>query len=156
MKTREIVLVAVDVRSLFNVGSFFRTGDAFGISKIYLCGITGTPDSLSADKITKVSLGAEKSVPWEYKENTIDLLKYLKSENYLIISLEQDKKSVTKISNLKNKKIALFVGNEVDGLSKQILKKSDIILELPMLGNKESLNVSVATGIALHILKNIK
>lgn len=152
----EIVLVLPDIRSLHNVGSFFRTADAFGVSKIYLTGITGTPDSLRGNKIEKTSLGAEKFIPWEYSEKVSDILISLKARGFQIAALEQSKKSkVLGKYKLKNK-VALVVGNEVEGLDKSILKNSDIILEIPMHGRKESLNVSVAGGIALYVIRNQK
>lgn len=153
---RKIVLVLPDIRSLHNVGSFFRTADAFGVSKIYLTGITGTPDSLRGNKIEKTSLGAEKFIPWEYSEKVLDVIAGLKAQGFQVAALEQSKRSkVLGKHKLKNK-VALVVGNEVNGLSKSILKNSDIILEIPMYGRKESLNVSVAGGIALYVIRKNK
>jgi 23S rRNA (guanosine2251-2'-O)-methyltransferase len=149
---KDIVLVLPNIRSLHNVGSFFRTADAFGVSKIYLCGYTGTPDSKSAKNLTKVSLGAENYIPWEYSKTTAPVLKKLKAEGYTIVCLEQAKTSQPLNTVGPLAKIALVVGNEVKGLSKSLLAKADIITEIPMLGKKESLNVSVAGGIALYAL----
>lgn len=150
---RKIVLVLPDIRSLHNVGSFFRTADAFKVSKIYLTGITGTPDSLRGNKIAKTSLGAEKFIPWEYKTKVAEVIGELKTDGFQIVALEQARGSkVLNRAKFKNK-VALIVGNEVKGLSKQILKKADLVVEIPMGGKKESLNVSVAGGIALFVLR---
>lgn len=151
---REIVLVLPDIRSLHNVGSFFRTADAFGVSKIYLTGITGTPDSLRGNKIEKTSLGAEKFIPWEYAKKPQTPISKLQKEGYQIVALEQARGS-KKLNRVKFKnKVALIVGNEVKGLPRPILKQADLIVEIPMHGKKESLNVSVAGGIALYRLRN--
>lgn len=157
-----MIVILHDVRSMHNVGSIFRTADAAGIEKIFLCGITPTPIDRfgkTREQISKVSLGAEKYISWEYFKSTSRLLDKLKRENYKIFSIEQSSKSIAydkiKIKNKKTK-IALVLGNEVKGLSKSILKKSDKILEIPMKGEKESLNVAVAFGIvAFSITKNI-
>ncbi|MST04098.1 MAG: TrmH family RNA methyltransferase [Candidatus Pacebacteria bacterium] len=155
----EIVVVLSGIRSLHNIGSIFRTSDATGVKKVYLCGITPKPVDRfgNAEKnLEKVSLGAEKWIPWEYFKTTSQVIKSLKISDYYIISLEQSKKSInfkTLDKNLKSKnisKIAIILGGEVDGVSKTILEKSDTILEIPMYGKKESLNVSVAYGIAVY------
>ena len=155
----EIVVVLSGIRSLHNVGSIFRTSDAGGVKKIYLCGITPKPIDrfgVTEKNLEKVSLGSEKWIPWEYSKTTNGIIKKLKSEGYHIISLEQSKKSVN-LKNLNNKlksesisKIAIILGSEVKGMSKTTLEKSDTILEIPMFGKKESLNVSVAFGIAIY------
>ena len=155
---REIVAIIHNVRSLHNVGSIFRTADAAGVSKIYLCGITPAPfDCLgkARPQIAKVALGAEKTMPWEAVRSPRAISKFLeklKKEGYKILAVEQSKNSIPyyKFKNQKSKiKIAVIVGNEVNGLPKNILKNADKILEIPMKGRKESLNVSVAFGIAL-------
>ncbi len=155
----EIIVVLSGIRSLYNVGSIFRTSDAAGVKKVYLCGITPKPiDRFGAPEknLEKVSLGAEKWIPWKYFKTTTQAIKSLKSEDYYIISLEQSKKSINfevLDKNIKSKnisKIAIILGGEVDGVSKTILEKSDTILEIPMYGRKESLNVSVAYGIAVY------
>ncbi len=161
MPKRKIVLILPNIRSLYNVGSFFRTADAFGVEKIYLTGYTGTPKSLSGHKIAKTSLGAEKWIPWEYRRTAVPLIKELKKDGWQIVALEQAKDSIslTKLftaSRTSLKQVALVVGNEVKGLSQSILKNSDIIIEIPMSGKKESLNVSVAGGIALYEIRNKK
>ncbi len=157
-----MIAILQNIRSLYNVGSIFRTADAAGFEKIYLCGITPTPlDRFSTKRkeLAKVALGAEDYIDWEKVGSsvsplkTISLIKKLKNDGYKIIALEQDKRSVP-YSKLKNKssKMALIVGDEVRGISKSILKHCDRIIEIPMIGKKESLNVSVAFGIAAYEL----
>lgn len=167
----ELVVVLYNIRSLHNVGSMFRTADGAGVEKIYLCGITPTPlDGFGRirPQLAKVSLGAEKNVPWDVSAHStgsgqarstraiLKLLEKLKKDGYKIFAIEQDKKSIPyyklKIENSKSK-IALMLGNEVRGLPHSILKFSEKILEIPMLGKKESLNVSVAFGIVAYHLK---
>ena len=151
---KEIVVVLHNVRSLHNVGSIFRTADAAGVSKIYLCGITPSPADRFGKlrpQLTKVSLGAEKTVGWEAvkSSNEAKLLKKLKKEGFKILAVEQSKKSVPYFKFKHAGKIALIMGNEVRGLPRSILKISDKVLEIPMRGRKESLNVGVAFGIAV-------
>lgn len=141
----EFYVVAENIRSLENIGSIFRTADALGSSKIFLCGISGTPPH---EKIAKTALGAEKTVPFEYFKQTGRLIDKLKREKVFIVALEQSKGAVD-YRKLKAKfPLALIIGNEVKGISKNILKKADSIIYLSMRGRKESLNVSVAFGIA--------
>jgi len=149
MKEQEIYLILHNIRSAYNVGSIFRTADAAGVKKIYLCGYTPTPDN---QKVVKTSLGAEKYVPWEYHKQTWQLLKKIKIKKIHIIALEQTKKSVDYRQFKPRFPLALVVGNEVKGLSKKILTYADKIIAIPMYGRKESLNVAVATGIALYKL----
>ena len=155
---KEVIIVLPDIRSSLNVGSIFRTADACGVDKIYLTGYTPAPvDKFSrADKqIAKTDLGEEKSVAWEKVEDISKLLTKLKKEGFRLIAVEQANNSVdykkVKISN----KTAFVFGNEVDGLSKNILKKCDIIAEIPMKGEKESLNVAVSAGVALFRILGI-
>jgi tRNA G18 (ribose-2'-O)-methylase SpoU len=146
---KEIHLVLCNIRSRENVGSIFRTADAVGVSKIYLCGITPTPPH---EKISKTALGAEEFVDWEYCKDTWRLLGKLKKDKINIVALEQTKES-TDLFKFKSKfPLALVVGNEVNGLSPQILKYCDKKISISMYGKKESLNVSVAVGIALYQL----
>ena len=157
----EIVVVLQNIRSLHNVGSVFRTADAAGVNKLYLCGITPTPVNKLGHpepKLAKAALGAEKYIPWEKHRSPAILIKKLKSLGYRIYAVEQDKKSTsyTKIKPSKNAKIALVLGNEVKGLPKNLLALADKILEIPMHGKKESLNVSVAFGIVVFQLINAK
>ncbi len=149
------VVILPDIRSAYNVGSIFRTSDAAGIQKIYLVGITPGPlDRFGRPRsdVAKSALGAEKSVPWEHAATIGPLLSRLKKEGYTIIAIELSKDAVD-YKKVKLKGPAAFVfGNEVEGLPKAILKKCDVIAEIPMHGEKESLNVSVAAGIALFRL----
>ena len=152
------ILIIHDIRSVTNVGAMFRTADAVGIDKIYLTGFTPTPlDRFGRIRkdMAKSALGAEKFVPWEYKKNISNLIKKLKDDEYFIVGLEQDKKSIDyKKVKLKEKNV-FIVGREVEGISKNILEKCDVIAEIPMLGQKESLNVSVAFGVAIFRIFNI-
>lgn len=145
------IVILHDIRSVHNVGSIFRTADALGVDKIFLCGTTPTPtDRFGRERrdLAKVALGAEKAVRWEYFPRTADVLKKLKKEKYWIVAVEQDKKSVS-LEKIKVKyPVAIVVGNEVEGIDKKILAFCDTIAEIPMKGKKESLNVSVAFGIA--------
>ncbi|MCL6261130.1 RNA methyltransferase [Aquiflexum sp. TKW24L] len=143
-----IVIVLDNVRSLNNVGSAFRTSDAFRIEKIYLCGITGTPPHKD---IQKTALGATDSVIWEYAGSTLDAIQKLKQEGYTICSLEQVSNSVMLNEFVPNpdSKFALVFGNEVFGVEDEVIKASDYIIEIPQLGTKHSLNISVTMGIAL-------
>lgn len=149
----EKVVVLDNIRSTFNVGSIFRTADCLGVRKIYLCGITPAPQDrfgrARAD-VAKVSLGAEKTIAWEQFPDTITAISKLKNDGYKIISVEQDSKSVDykKVKIKKGEKVALVMGNEVDGVSPEVLKLSDVIAEIPLHGKKESLNVLVAFAVA--------
>jgi tRNA G18 (ribose-2'-O)-methylase SpoU len=151
------VVVLDNIRSIHNVGSIFRTADALGIDKIYLCGTTPTPTDRFGRKrkdLAKVALGAEEYLDWEYFEKTEDVIKKLKKEKIKIIAIEQDKKSQN-INKIKiAKKYAIVMGNEVDGIAKNVLDLCDVIAEIPMKGKKESLNVGVAFGIAGYVLNN--
>lgn len=135
------------------MGSIFRTSDAAGVSKIYLCGITPTPPH---PKISKTALGGEKWIPWEYHRQTWRLLEKLKKDNFYIVALEQIPRSVNifKFKKPKNYSIVLVVGNEVKGLSPKILKYCDKKIFIPMYGKKESLNVAVAFGICVYLIKH--
>jgi tRNA G18 (ribose-2'-O)-methylase SpoU len=152
MKNQQNILIIHNVRSVQNVGAMFRTADAAGINKIYLTGYTPTPLDRFGRKrgdLAKSALGAEEFVSWEQKKNILPLLVKFKKENFLIIGIEQDKKSVDYKKVKLGKKSVFIVGAEVTGILKNVLEKCDIIAEIPMRGKKESLNVSVACGIAL-------
>ena len=156
-KNQENLLILHDIRSTQNVGAMFRTADAAGICKIYLTGYTPAPIDRFGKKrsdIAKSALGAEETVKWESKKSLPSLLTKLKKEKYLIVGIEQAKNSIDyKKAKLQNKN-AFIMGTEVTGIPKNILSKCDIVAEIPMKGKKESLNVSVACGIALfQILK---
>ena len=150
----ELVVVLDNIRSTYNVGAIFRTADGAGVSKIYLSGITPVPPH---PKISKVALGAENYLPWEKVSQTWRLLENLKKQGYFLIALEQHPKAknMFSLNKLKQRKLALIVGPEVKGLSSRILSRVDLILEIPMWGAKESLNVSVAFGIAIYQLKKL-
>ena len=146
---KNLVVVLDNIRSRENVGSIFRTADAVGVSTIYLCGITPTPPH---EKISKTALGAETLVPWEYHKQTWRLIKKLKERGYQIAALEKTK-SAENIFNFKPKfPLALVLGNEVEGLSFQTLKYCDKTIAIPMYGQKESLNVAVAFGVAAYTI----
>lgn len=143
-----IIVVLDDIRSLHNIGSFFRTCDAFLIEKIYLCGITATPPN---KEIHKTALGATETVAWEYEKEVMQVVDRLKKENVKILSVEQVEGSVmlNNFSVESNVKYALFFGNEVKGVSQQVIDSSDVVIEIPQLGTKHSLNVSVSGGIVI-------
>ena len=148
---KETVLILDNIRSVLNVGSIFRTADAFGISKIYLCGITPTPIDRFGRKrndLHKTALGAEDSVSWEQVKETKEIVQKLKKEGYKIISLEQNENSKDyKDINVGSEPTTIVLGSETEGVSKEVLDLSDEIAEIKMLGEKESLNVGVSAGI---------
>ncbi|SIS83019.1 SpoU rRNA Methylase family protein [Kaistella chaponensis] len=143
-----LIVVLDNVRSMHNVGAVFRTADAFLIEKVVLCGITPTPPHR---EIHKAALGATESVDWVYEKDIATALQNLKTENYNIIGIEQtsDSKKITDYPIHKEEKYALVLGNEVDGLSDEALSEYDTFLEIPQLGTKHSLNVSVCGGIVM-------
>ena len=151
-----MIAVLVNVRSSHNVGSIFRTADAAGFTKLVLCGITPAPTDRFGkvnSEIAKVSLGAEKFVAWEKSKSAVIAIKKLRKQGYIILALEQSKNSIPytstslRLSPLEGR-AAIIVGDEVKGIPHKILKLADKILEIPMHGHKESLNVAVAFGIA--------
>lgn len=150
------ILILPDIRSAQNVGSLFRTADAVGITHIYIVGYTPTPiDRFGKPQkdIAKTALGAEFNVSWEYVKSLTPLLTKLKKQEYTLIAIEQAKHSVDyKKVNVDREKTVCILGNEVTGLSSSVLKKVDIVAEIPMKGMKESLNVAVAGGIVLFRL----
>ncbi len=152
------ILILHDIRSAYNVGSLFRTADAAAIEGIILSGYTPAPiDRFGKPnkEIVKTALGAELAVPWKQVKQLSSYLKKLKKDGFSIIAIEQSKISVSYRKVKKQKKIALILGNEVTGIGKNILVHADIIAEIPMRGEKESLNVSVAGGIALFQILGI-
>ena len=142
-----IVVILDNIRSAINVGSIFRTADAFRLEKVYLCGITSTPPHKD---IRKSALGATETVDWEYSENTENIILHLKSQGYSICSVEQVDDSIMlhKFSKLE-KPIAVIFGNEVNGVKQSVIDNSDYCIEIPQIGTKHSLNVSVSVGIVL-------
>lgn len=146
-----MVVILDNIRSAHNVGSAFRTCDSFKADKLWLCGICATPPSA---EIRKTALGAEESVPWEYSGSTLDVVNKLKSEGYTVVSIEQTVNSVSlemfnPSTSSGDSKYAFIFGNEVDGVSQEVVDASDFSLEIPQFGTKHSLNVSVAIGVVL-------
>lgn len=143
-----IVVVMDNIRSMHNVGSVFRTSDAFRISKMYLCGITACPPQ---PEIQKTALGATETVEWEYHNQTSDVLKKLKEDGFTIVLIEQTSESIDLQNfDFKDEKYALVFGNEVRGVSDDCLNLADYALEIPQFGTKHSFNVSVCAGIVLY------
>lgn len=147
---KKIVLLD-NIRSVLNVGSIFRTANGLGVDELILCGITPTPLDKKGEKrkdFAKVSLGSEESLVWSYEGDTLSVVKKYKEKGFQIIALEQSERSI----DYKKVKIVgdvlLVIGSEVDGVSSEVLKESDISIEIPMMGLKESLNVTIAFGVA--------
>ena len=151
-QTQSSILILPDIRSAVNIGAMFRTADVVGINKIFLTGYTPRPTDkfgrIQKD-IAKSALGAETWIEWEYKKTLIPLIISLKKEGYIIIAIEQDKKAIDYRKIKAPNKVAFILGSEVQGLSRNILNRCDKIMYIPMYGKKESLNVSVACGVAL-------
>lgn len=143
-----LAVVLDNVRSRHNIGSVFRTGDAFRVKEILLCGITGTPPDT---EIHKTALGAEDAVGWRYYESTLDAVKTLKEEGYTIFSIEQAENSISleDIDLSTDKKYAVVLGHEVHGVAQEVIDASDGCIEIPQYGTKHSLNVSVTAGIVI-------
>ena len=148
-----ITVVLNNIRSLYNVGSIFRTADAVGIEKIWLCGGTGKPDS-ARTKIEKTALGAEKTVPWEHRESARSVICELKAKGYQIVLLEQTDHSIPFEEFQPKGPVCLVVGNEITGVSDDVLPDCDLAIEIEMAGLKNSLNVTVAFGIVAYYLRN--
>jgi len=151
-----LTIVLDNIRSMNNIGSVFRTSDAFSVEKIFLCGITAQPPH---NDIRKTALGATESVDWEYFVTTEDAVNQLKSEEYIIISIEQAENSILlqdfEIDS--ERKYALIFGNEVKGVQQNIVDMSDYCIEIPQEGTKHSLNISVSAGVVLwDLYKKIK
>ena len=147
-KKTPLIIVLDNIRSLNNIGSVFRTSDAFLIEKIYLCGITATPPHKD---IHKTALGSTETVAWEYVENTIELIEKLKSEDIIVASIEQAENAtmLDEFQPESNQKYALVFGNEVKGVAQKVVSASDLILEIPQFGTKHSLNISVSCGVVV-------
>jgi 23S rRNA (guanosine2251-2'-O)-methyltransferase len=143
-----VYIILDSVRSHQNVGSVFRTSDAFRIEKIFLCGITGTPPHRD---IQKTALGATESVTWEYRENIDELIQELKLLNVYIASIEQAENAcfLNTFEIPSEQKLALVFGNEVDGVAQSVVSASDTVIEIPQFGTKHSLNISVSAGIVI-------
>jgi len=147
MRKKEIYIILHNIRSRYNVGSIFRTADGAGVNKIYLCGITPCPPH---SRISKVALGAENYVPWEYTKQTWRLLKKLKNEGVYIAGVELNKKSIPYYDFKPNHPLAIVLGAETTGLPSSILNRCNALVAIPMHGQKESLNVATATGIIAY------
>jgi len=148
-----LIVVLDNIRSLNNVGSVFRTSDAFLIEKIYLCGITATPPN---KEIHKTALGSTESVAWEYVKDTLTLIEKLKDSKIKVLAIEQAENSImlNEFTPEKNKKYAVVLGNEVKGVQQEVVYASDYCIEIPQLGTKHSLNISVSCGVVLWDLFN--
>lgn len=146
-------LILENIRSAYNVGAIFRTADATGVVKIFLVGYTPRPiDRFGREQteIAKTSLGASAEVDWEYCEQVEKVLEKIQSEKCSLVAIEQTNTSVSLSDFSLPDKVAYCLGNEIDGVSKEVLEAADTIVEIPMLGTKESLNVSVAAGVVLY------
>lgn len=142
-----VIVVLDNIRSAMNVGSIFRTADAFAIEKIIICGISAVPPNR---EISKTAIGATDSVDWEYISSIEDAVLGLKSNGYSIIGIEQTDNSIMlSKAPISNQKVAIIMGNEVDGISDEVLDKLDFCIEIPQFGTKHSLNVAVCAGIVL-------
>ncbi len=143
-----IIIVLDDIRSLHNIGSVFRTADAFLIEKIYLCGITATPPN---KEINKTALGATETVTWEHNPDVLEVIKKLKDNKVTVLAIEQVQSAIflQDFTIEKEKKYALVFGNEVHGVSQEAVALCDGCIEIPQLGTKHSLNISVSTGIVV-------
>ncbi len=148
-----LIVILDNIRSLNNIGSVFRTSDAFLIEKIYLCGITAKPPHKD---IHKTALGATDSVAWEYAEDTLTLVKNLKNEGFEIASIEQADNALLlqDFHPKKDRKLAVVFGNEVKGVQQEVVSASDYCIEIPQFGTKHSLNISVSYGVVLWDLFN--
>jgi tRNA G18 (ribose-2'-O)-methylase SpoU len=159
---KELVIIAHNIRSAHNVGAFFRTADGAGVSKIYLTGYTQAHFDHKKDKfetksqrsLGKTALGAVEFVEWEKREDIFALIEELKKQNFQILALEKNENSQNIFSFEPSLSCALILGNETRGIDQEILAKCDGVLEIPMRGRKESLNVSVAAGIAMYLVSN--
>jgi len=143
-----IILVLDNIRSLNNIGSVFRTADAFLIEKVYLCGITAKPPHKD---IHKTALGATESVVWEYCENTLELVRLLKAQGLATVAIEQAENAVflNDFEVITTKKYALIFGNEVKGVAQEVVSECDIVVEIPQYGTKHSLNIAVSAGVVI-------
>lgn len=153
VKKTPLIVILDNIRSLNNIGSVFRTSDAFLIEKVYLCGITAKPPHKD---IHKTALGSTDSVVWEYAKDTLELVKKLKEEDVVIASIEQTENSITLYEFIpeRGKKLAVIFGNEVKGVQQEVVSVSDHCIEIPQYGTKHSLNISVSCGVVLWDLFN--
>ncbi len=149
---RKVVVVLPHIRSTHNTGAFFRTADGAGVERIVLCGTTATPPH---PHLIKVSLGAENTVPWTHINDPAEVISDLRSQGYQIVVVEQAPGSISYNDAAYAEKVALVFGHEVDGTNEELLHSADIIVDIPMRGQKESLNVSVAGGVMLYHLLQV-
>lgn len=150
MKNKEIFVIAHNIRSLFNVGSIFRSADVFGVKKIFLTGYTAYPPR---KEISKTALGSEQLIPWEYAKQPTRIIKKLQSQGVHVIALETKKGAIPLPNFTPRFPIALLLGNEVAGILPALLKSCNEIVQIPMLGKKESLNVAIAASITLYAIR---
>lgn len=156
VEKNDVILILDQVRSLNNVGSAFRTSDAFNVKKIFLCGITGQPPHRD---INKTALGATETVEWEHVESTLDVISRLKNDGWTILAVEQAERSLMldKFEPKPAEKYAFIFGNEVFGVEQDVVSASDQVLEIPQFGTKHSLNISVTIGVVLwHYISHVK
>ena len=164
--TYDIYLILDNIRSAHNVGAILRTAEGIGVKKVFLCGYTPYPKLIDdprlpylADKINariaKTALGAETTQSWEYRENILELAAEIKQEGYLLTALEQNSLSISLNTFKPNSDIALILGNEVEGVNKDLLNLCDVIVEIGMKGSKESFNVAASAAMALYYLTNM-
>lgn len=147
MSNISLIIILEDVRSIFNVGSVFRTADAAGVEKIILSGLTAHPPH---PRLEKTALGATKFVEWEYHQNLDDVIERLKKENFQLVACELDQSAKNVFETKCTQNTCLIFGNEVTGVSSNTLEKVDDIIEIPMLGSKKSLNIATAAGIIMY------
>lgn len=155
----KLYIIAHNIRSAYNIGAIFRTADGMGASKIFLTGYSPDPYDgkkilqTSAQKmISKTALGAEKVFSWEKKEDILSLIAQLKKDGFMVVALEQDTRSIDYLELTPNSSVALIVGNEPVGMEREVIAACDAVMEIPMRGKKNSLNVAVALGIAGYVL----
>lgn len=153
IKNRRLPFIVVlnNIRSLYNVGSIFRTSDGAGVGKVWICGITGHPPN---NQIAKTALDAQDHVPWEYRDDIHSLLKELKTEGYQIVMLEQTESSCSYEDFKPQATVCLIIGNEIDGVSRDVSSYCDAAIEIEMAGIKNSLNVAVAFGIIAYYFRD--
>ncbi len=147
-KKTPLIVILDNIRSLNNIGSVFRTSDAFLIEKIYLCGITATPPHKD---IQKTALGATETVAWEYHEDTLSLIQSLQNQNIKILAIEQAEDAIMldKFNPQSDQAYAIVFGNEVKGVQQEVVTQSDTVIEIPQYGSKHSLNIAVSAGLVI-------
>lgn len=152
-RSTRIALLGHNIRSLWNVGSFFRTCDAFAVEKIFLTGYTGQPPR---KEISKTAIGAEEAIPWEHASDPLPVLQSLQADGWSLVALELTPEAIDLTAFDPPEKLCLIVGHELDGVPASVIEICDHIVRIPMMGTKESLNVAVAAGIALHHMRTAK